>query len=106
MNFIGTGLNRVVGLRRDLQVYKDVLFEFVQRRDADDDKSPHWINPTHGLFFSKQPVAFEEVPQSQLFPMSLAQSLGDSLLDVGLLVGFNVLFFLVGFVGFLRYDVR
>ncbi len=78
----------------------------MRRRDADDPKSPHWINPQHGLFFSKQPVAFEEVPRCNWPGLSLGQSLEMALLDIGLLGLFNVLFFAASYTAFLRYDVR
>lgn len=102
----GTGMNRLIALRRDLRIYKDILHQFVRERDADDPKSPHWINPTHGLFFSKKPVAFEEAPQYGSSEPSQGQSLNAALWDLGILGIFNVLLFAIAYIAFVRYDVR
>ena len=102
----GVGVERLVRLRQDLQVYKDVLLQFVREADADDKDSPHWINPGHGFFFSRKPIAFEEVPKPRQTEVSVAQSVSDGLVDILVLSLFGLAFFAVGYAAFRRYDVR
>lgn len=51
-------------------------------------------------------VDVEKLPQFSPMNETVERSLKRSLLDVGLLCGYTVLFFLGGFVRFLRYDVK
>ena len=55
---------------------------------------------------SLKPIDPHELPVFEFQRPSAAETVGGSLLDLGLLIGFNVLFFAGAFVAFLRYDVR
>ena len=52
------------------------------------------------------PVDFDSVPKFQERDLPLGQSLKLAIWDIGLLALFNLVFFAVAFVSFLRYDVR
>ena len=51
-------------------------------------------------------VDMETIPQFQMMPFSLSSAIQNSVVDIFLLVTFNLLFFTGAYVGFLRYDVR
>jgi ABC-type transport system involved in multi-copper enzyme maturation permease subunit len=53
-----------------------------------------------------KPIDPHELPEFQYVPMSLHDLFPQALMDLLLLVGFNVLLFVLACVGFLRYDVR
>ncbi len=68
-------------------------FMIVMRMDGDDQPEP-------------EPIDVTQVPQFDYAPMSLGDTLPAALWNMGLLIFFNVLFFIAAFVAFLRYDVR
>ena len=103
---VGGGVLRFRGLMRRLESFRQVLLEFVHRQDATDPNSPHWINPEDDLFFSRQPVDYRIVPKFEEGRVHLSRRLTEVTLDLGLLVLFNLLFFGLAFISFLRYDVR
>jgi ABC-type transport system involved in multi-copper enzyme maturation permease subunit len=51
-------------------------------------------------------INMETVPQFTMNRISLTQGLQAIWVDVLLLIIFNLLFFSIAYVGFLRYDVR
>jgi hypothetical protein len=53
-----------------------------------------------------KPIDVHELPEFRYATMTLADVLPQALLDLLLLVGFNVALFAVAFIAFLRYDVR
>jgi ABC-type transport system involved in multi-copper enzyme maturation permease subunit len=63
------------------------------RRSVDDGNKPKPIDPN-------------ELPSFSYTPMSLHDVFSSSLIDVGLLLFFNLVFFVAAYVGFMRYDVR
>ncbi len=66
---------------------------FVFRITSDTGEKPKAIDP-------------HELPVFQYVPVGLADVLPQALLDFFLLVGFNMVLFVVAYVAFLRYDVR
>lgn len=54
----------------------------------------------------EKPIDPKELPAFQYQKVSLAEVFQYSIFDMGLLLVFNILFFVGAFVGFLRYDVR
>ena len=54
----------------------------------------------------EKPIDPKELPELQYQKASLVEVMSHSILDIGLLLMFNILFFVGAFVGFLRYDVR
>lgn len=65
----------------------------VLRSIVDDQKKPEPINP-------------HELPKFNYQPPAIASVLQAGMLDLGLLVFFNLIFFLGSYIAFLRYDVR
>lgn len=63
------------------------------RNDVDNGEKPKAINPA-------------ELPSFSYVPMQLNDVLGSSLIDIGLLVLFNLIFFTAAYLGFMKYDVR
>lgn len=53
-----------------------------------------------------EPIDLQELPVFEFRQPPAADLAGRSLVDLGLLLGFNILFFAGSFVAFLRYDVR
>ena len=68
----------------------DVILFRVKRGDDEEEKP---INPA-------------ELPEFEYHPLSMAKVLNNAIIDIGLLLLFNIVFFIGAFVGFLRYDVR
>lgn len=66
---------------------------FVVRRDNDEEEE-------------EKPIGVQELPIFEYPEPSTRDVLSGALLDMGLLAFFNVVFFAIAFVGFLRYDVR
>lgn len=54
----------------------------------------------------EKPIDTNELPKFNYRPFGLDRMVQHSLFDLGLLVLFNIIFFLGGFVRFLRYDLR
>jgi len=103
---VGGGVLRFRELMRGLESFRQMLLEFVTRQDASDPDSPHWINPEEDLFFTRKPVDYRIVPRFDEGSARLSRRLTEVTLDLGLLILFNLLFFWLAFVAFLRYDVR
>jgi ABC-type transport system involved in multi-copper enzyme maturation permease subunit len=53
-----------------------------------------------------KPIDLSEIPVFDYTPESLPRSLGGALVDIGILLGFNLLLFGGSFAAFLRYDLR
>ena len=107
--FGGTGIARFRHLYQQIKRYQRVLKQFVLEKDQEDPESGHllWEDKDDSkLFFSTKPVDFSTVPQFQERDPSLAESLQWAIWDVGLLILFNVLFFVGAYVSCLRYDAR
>jgi len=107
----GTGINRVVNLQRQIKEYQTNLKNYVRSRDSEDPLSLHLLFPERYLVgawraISKNPVDFETVPKFQERDLGLGESLRLAVLDIGVLMLFNLVFFAAAFVSFLRYDVR
>jgi len=62
--------------------------------------------PGVGMHMNMGWVKAEDIPKYEFKPVSLSEGLQTSWLDITLLVMFNVLFFTIAYVGFLKYDVR
>lgn len=100
----GTGLIHVKHLLEWAKVYKKNLEQFFQSQDAKDQGSQHLYY--HWNFVSHKSFNPEDVPEFIEPPMRLSQGLRIAILDILILVLFNIIFFLLAFIAFLRYDVR
>ncbi len=107
----GSGLSHCVSLRQQIRQYQDDLKEYIRNEDAKDPNSLHLIFPEESCArnwrtISHRPVAFGAVPKFQEREARLGESMQLAIWDIGLLAVFNVVFFAMAFVSFLRYDVR
>ena len=107
------GISRCVDFYRQVKRYRTNLKEFIRNKDAEDPDSRHLLfdeDNSRGAFdwgtISKKPVDFGAVPKFQEQDMGLRKSLQLAIWDIGLLVLFNLVFFVAAFVAFLGYDVR
>jgi hypothetical protein len=103
----GTGLGLEEHFHRAAAEYRRAFADFqraktggqasgaimVMMRTLDEDQEPEVIDP-------------HELPDFAYRRPPLRACVGGALGDIGLLVGFNVMFFAAAFVAFLNYDVR
>ena len=100
----GTSLELEHRYRESANRYQEQFAQFRQEKTGD----------APGVMFrigteeeeEPEPIDPHELPVFEFQRPSAAETVSGSLLDLGLLIGFNVLFFAGAFVAFLRYDVR
>jgi len=83
-----------------------VLHDFIEYKDSEDPGSLHFVSSLHPETYSSAPVNFEEIPvltETRQKPLAVLE---DAAMDIGLLILFNLVFLIVGWNGFVRYDVR
>jgi len=100
----GVGLPRFESFYAQVVRYRERLRDFIVSEDKKDPESAHFVNH-EGFGTSEKPVDFDAIPKFQERPIPLSDSL-HALWDVVLLILFNLAFFVLAFVAFLRYDVR
>jgi ABC-type transport system involved in multi-copper enzyme maturation permease subunit len=102
----GGGYLRFRKAWEDMHVYQEQFLAFFKALDAVDTGSPHWFNPSENVSTTRQPVAFEKIPQFEERPMPFAARVGPAMKY--LLINIFVLsaVYFLAFVLFVRYDVR
>ncbi|MEW6455650.1 MAG: ABC transporter permease subunit [Acidobacteriota bacterium] len=100
------GIIRFEHLKRKLEIYRQILLEFVKREDANDPNSPHWINPESELFFTNKPVNYEIIPKFKDEIPKGSEQVKNIFIDFSLLIFSNLLLLYLAFIAFLKYDVR
>lgn len=95
-----TGLLQMDNLFNSSQEFHNAAVREVHSRGYQDDI------PGVGMHMNMGWISAEDIPQYQFQPTPLSKGLQASWMDILLLVMFNVLFFTVAHVGFLKYDVR
>jgi hypothetical protein len=90
----------------DLQEYQESLLSYFKEFDANDDESPHWYNPYENFSTTRKPVSFDEIPKFEERTVSIGQRMMNVFLYVGILIFYSVLFLMLAFMRFLKYDVR
>lgn len=90
----GTGICDLRSFRKALQAYRMRFLNYCE------DKWIVRINTDGG------PISTSDYPRFSYIKAELGDRVGTALLDLGLLVVWNVIFFVTGYVGFLKYDVR
>ena len=105
--FAGTGVARFWDLYQQIKRYQRILRQYVLDEDRKDPDSLHLLFDQVGWrCISQKPVDFSTVPRFQERDPSIAESLKWAIWDVGLLMLFNVILFMLSYVAFLKYDVR
>lgn len=102
----GTGIARFEHLYNQIKRYRNILKRYVLDKDKGDSDSRHLLFEGNSECISQKPVDFNTVPRFQEPDLSLGESLQWAIWDIGLLMLFNVLFFMGAYMAFLRYDVR
>jgi ABC-type transport system involved in multi-copper enzyme maturation permease subunit len=103
---VGGGYPRFRKVWDDMPIYQVQFQNFFTAFDASDSKSPHWFNPNEDLSTTRLKVAFSLVPQFTERPMSFADRFRSALWYVVTIAVLACLAFLLGYVLFVRYDVR
>jgi ABC-type transport system involved in multi-copper enzyme maturation permease subunit len=90
----------------DIQEYQETLLAFFKEIDANDDESPHWYNPYENYSTTRKSVSFEEIPKFEERTVPIGQRLLNVSLYAGILIVYSILFLIIAFMRFLKYDVR
>jgi len=98
----GTGFARHRNFVRQTQAFRQRFVEFVRSTDQSDPKSHHVYLVKEGL--SQKPVTFEDVPRFEE-RISFGATFQQAAWDMGLLVSCAIVFFMAGYVAFLRCDL-
>ena len=103
----GTGIRLKNLYKQQAERYQNAYAEFMKGKTG--------MNPGGGFVFrintneqdqKKEPINSNEIPEFQFAVSPIAESFGLMAVYFGLLVLFNLVFFLGAFVSFLRFDVR
>jgi ABC-type transport system involved in multi-copper enzyme maturation permease subunit len=105
-SIVGGGYPRFRRAWDDLHAFQGQFQSFFTALDAADPKSPHWYNPSEDVSTTKQKVSPAIVPTFSERPMKLADRLGPALPYLTVLAAAAALVFFLGFLIFVRYDVR
>ncbi len=106
---VGTGISRFWNVYQQLRRHQQTFKEFILDVDQVDHDSHHALFDRQGdgrTYISQKPVEFSTIPYFQEQKPTLRESLKITIWDIGLLMLFNLSFFAVAFVSFLKYDVR
>jgi ABC-type transport system involved in multi-copper enzyme maturation permease subunit len=105
---VGTSIDLKQHFAREAAAYQDSYGKFMQEKTGMNLGGRVVIMKLSSSQDGEQekPIDPHELPAFHYRPPGLAESFDAALPDLGLLAGFNVLFFLAAFVAFLRYDLR
>jgi len=104
---VGTGLSRSESFMSQVRKFRNEWREWIFSEDRKDEDSCHILSAEQwtGSYSGKKPD-FENLPRfSEKIP-DLKDSLQSGLLDLLLLILFNVVFFMASYMAFIRYDVH
>lgn len=90
----------------DMHVYQAQFLSFFKALDAADKDSPHWFNPNENVSTTRQPVAFERVPQFEERPLALADRIGPVLKYLVIAIFLLSAVYFLTYILFVRYDAR
>ena len=103
------GFQGFTNFHQQVRTYRTTFNDFIFQKDQQDPDSYHliwnesWASRT---FSSGKPVAFEEIPRFEYRTPAVSELLKNSLIDILILVLWNLVLFTGTFVSFMRYDVR
>jgi len=105
-SIVSVGIVRFGNLYQQLKQYKEALRKYVIEKDREDPDSWHLLFERHQRCLSQEPVDFNTIPRFQEKDPSLSETIPDSIIDLGMLMLYNILLFMAAYVAFLRSDVR
>ncbi len=89
--------------------YQDLYHNFLKDKDQADKDSYHLVvneGWTFNTFMSNKPVEYNEIPVFEYDPPGVGETVQDTLVDVMILMLWNIFLFAGSFIAFVRYDVR
>lgn len=109
MNLAGTGLSLKTRYEEGARTYREAFVRFAGERAAGQRHMVRRRGSSGGAFSdigAQQPLDLSEMPRYQPPRLPLSEAMAPVPADLGLLALESLLGFVVGFVGFMRYDVR
>jgi hypothetical protein len=113
MNLAGTNINIKTIYEDDLQTYKNIFSDFIQKKQKESGGKGMFrisIDSKSGVSISdgrkESTLDLKELPRFNYPKISFASALNSTLIDVGLLSLFTIFSFLGGFIVFLKSDLR
>ena len=100
-----TGISRFKIFYQQVYNYRQQLKQFILDKDKADPDSPHLLNEWHKVTISQKPIEAASIPRFQE-KTKLYKFFQNALFDFGILLLFNLVFFSLAYVSFLKYDVR
>ena len=102
-NLSGSSLGLKSHYLEEAKRYRDTFARFIEEKSGSPEgaiiiRGPNQPEP--------EPIDPRELPEFQYRQPPLRQVVKASILDLGILAVFNLIFFVGAFVAFLRYDVR
>ena len=102
MNLAGTNVTMKTRYERSMHEYRMAFDAFVNSKRLEQRNEPREERERYG----QEPLDLSQMPRYEAPRQTLSDVLALSIVDVGLLVLYTMLAVSVGFVAFLRYDVR
>jgi len=90
----------------DMNNYQSQFLAFFKAFDANDEESPHWYNPYENYSTTAKKVSFEEVPKYAEYETGLLKRFMDSMPYLLVLGVYVIVFLMLSFMKFMRYDLR
>ena len=113
MNMAETDINLKSRYEDYLNEYKDDYVSFVDKKAKETGSTGGMkieMTPDGGINFDDRrgdtPINYSELPQFVKPTISFAGLIEPVMIDIGLLLFYNIIFFAAAFVGFLRFDLR
>jgi len=108
MRYLIVGVGRFKNFYTQVERYKNQLYQFVESRDNADPKSVHLIPLAYqmNVGISSMPVDFSLVPRFEERFSALKDNLHQIIIDLVIIMVFNLFIFYLGYLMFVRYDKR
>lgn len=91
---------------KHMHIYQEQLLQFFKEKDQSDPKSPHWYNPFEDYSTTRKPCNFDEVPRYSERMTSFKNRIKNMAKPIILLLTYTIVFMIVSYMLFIKYDVR
>lgn len=102
----GTGLQTFAAFYEQGRIYRTIFQKFIKDKDRIDMESSHQICRWHPEVYSEASVSFDDIPKFTYQKSGFADIARKAGKDLLLLFCFNMLFAMLAFISFMKYDVR
>ncbi|HSR54061.1 MAG TPA: ABC transporter permease subunit [Acidobacteriota bacterium] len=106
MNLAGTSLDLKEEYLRQARAYRETYSRFISDKTGGMRRGGLILRVMSEDQEEPEPIDPHEIPPFQFQPPQLETALSSSLLDLGILALFNIVFFAGAFISFQRYDLR